>query len=411
MDKMVVKYHDFENAKQEIKEFSEQTVTDIDLRRVDSSKSAGEAITDWLWGRGIGTDHIVKGAELNSVTSQVQECLQSVNATQIKLIKEFGQVYSALEALDKDYIQAILISIKATEKTSEGIQETQGQIGKIVENQRKTLEELNNKLKEIYGEKQYKREIADLTTEEKVEMIKNVKNGIPMATPVFDGAHEEDINRMLSMAGLPTSGQIDLYDGRTGEPFDNLVTVGYPYYLKLHHLVDDKIHARSTGPYSLVTQQPLGGKAQFGGQRFGEMEVWALEAYGAAYTLQEILTVKSDDVEGRVKTYEAIVKGEPIPQPGIPESFRVMLKELQSLGMDVVVQDKDGNEIDMRQNFDDEETGFDMRDVAGTETVVQESELTDYNIKDADAGFDDPSVLEDDNSGAEAPAASDEVDF
>ena len=184
------------------------------------------------------------------------------------------------------------------------------------------------------------------------------------------------------------------------------------YYLKLHHLVDDKIHARSTGPYSLVTQQPLGGKAQFGGQRFGEMEVWALEAYGAAYTLQEILTVKSDDVEGRVKTYEAIVKGEPIPQPGIPESFRVMLKELQSLGLDVVVQDKDGNEIDMRQNFDDEETGFDMRDVAGTENVVQESELlNDYNIKDADAGFDDPSVLEDNNSGAEAPASSDEVDF
>ena len=276
----------------------------------------------------------------------------------------------------------------------------------------KTLEELNNKLKEIYGEKQYKREIADLTTEEKVEMIKNVKNGIPMATPVFDGAHEEDINRMLSMAGLPTSGQIDLYDGRTGEKFDNRVTVGYMYYLKLHHLVDDKIHARSTGPYSLVTQQPLGGKAQFGGQRFGEMEVWALEAYGAAYTLQEILTVKSDDVEGRVKTYEAIVKGEPIPQPGIPESFRVMLKELQSLGLDVVVQDKDGNEIDMRQNFDDEETGFDMRDVAGTENVVQESELlNDYNIKDADAGFDDPSVLEDNNSGAEAPASSDEVDF
>ena len=172
-----------------------------------------------------------------------------------------------------------------------------------------------------------------------------------------------------------------------------------------------KIHARSTGPYSLVTQQPLGGKAQFGGQRFGEMEVWALEAYGAAYTLQEILTVKSDDVEGRVKTYEAIVKGEPIPQPGIPESFRVMLKELQSLGMDVIVQDKDGNEIDMRQNFDDEETGFDMRDVAGTENVVQESELlNDYNIKDADAGFDDPSVLEDDNSGSAAPA-SDEVDF
>ena len=286
--------------------------------------------------------------------------------------------------------------------------------------------------------------------------------GWKVATPIFNGANEQDIQECLKMAGLARevgydepligkqlylapqeeggelraltpeemadnvqvrewqkAGQLRLvdgknwlYDGRTGERFDNPVTVGYVYFLKLHHLVDDKIHARSTGPYSLVTQQPLGGKAQFGGQRFGEMEVWALEAYGAAYTLQEILTVKSDDVEGRVKTYEAIVKGEPIPQPGIPESFRVMLKELQSLGLDVVVQDKDGNEIDMRQNFDDEETGFDMRDVAGTENVVQESELlNDYNIKDADAGFDDPSVLEDNNSGAEAPASSDEVDF
>ena len=268
--------------------------------------------------------------------------------------------------------------------------------------------------------------------------------GIKVMTPVFDSARENDIGDTFDTAremwhgenapAYPTKlpkimgekghiidfskieldrdGKTTVYDGRTGEKFDNRVTVGYMYYLKLHHLVDDKIHARSTGPYSLVTQQPLGGKAQFGGQRFGEMEVWALEAYGAAYTLQEILTVKSDDVEGRVKTYEAIVKGEPIPQPGIPESFRVMLKELQSLGLDVVVQDKEGNEIDMRQNFDDEETGFDMRDVAGTETVVQESELlNDYNIKDADAGFDDPSVLEDDNSGAEAPASSDEVDF
>ncbi len=268
--------------------------------------------------------------------------------------------------------------------------------------------------------------------------------GIKVMTPVFDSARENDIGDTFDTAremwhgenapAYPTKlpkimgekghiidfskieldrdGKTTVYDGRTGEKFDNRVTVGYMYYLKLHHLVDDKIHARSTGPYSLVTQQPLGGKAQFGGQRFGEMEVWALEAYGAAYTLQEILTVKSDDVEGRVKTYEAIVKGEPIPQPGIPESFRVMLKELQSLGLDVIVQDKDGNEIDMRQNFDDEETGFDMRDVAGTETVVQESELlNDYNIKDADAGFDDPSVLEDDNSGAEAPASSDEVDF
>ena len=235
--------------------------------------------------------------------------------------------------------------------------------------------------------------------------------GWKVATPIFDGATDKDITEALTQAGLDPQGKSWLYDGRTGERFDNKVTVGYVYFLKLHHLVDDKIHARSTGPYSLVTQQPLGGKAQFGGQRFGEMEVWALEAYGAAYTLQEILTVKSDDVEGRVKTYEAIVKGEPIPQPGIPESFRVMLKELQSLGMDVIVQDKDGNEIDMRQNFDDEETGFDMRDVAGTETVVQESELTDYNIKDADAGFDDPSVLEDDNSVSAESASSDEVDF
>ena len=237
------------------------------------------------------------------------------------------------------------------------------------------------------------------------------KLGWKVATPIFDGASYSDIQELLQQAGLDPEGKSVLYDGRTGEPFDNKVTVGYVYFLKLHHLVDDKIHARSTGPYSLVTQQPLGGKAQFGGQRFGEMEVWALEAYGAAYTLQEILTVKSDDVEGRVKTYEAIVKGEPIPQPGIPESFRVMLKELQSLGLDVVVQDKEGNEIDMRQNFDDEETGFDMRDVAGTENVVQESELlNDYNIKDADAGFDDPSVLDDNNSAAAEPA-SDEVSF
>ena len=235
--------------------------------------------------------------------------------------------------------------------------------------------------------------------------------GWKVATPIFDGATDKDIAEALELAGLDPEGKSWLYDGRTGERFDNKVTVGYVYFLKLHHLVDDKIHARSTGPYSLVTQQPLGGKAQFGGQRFGEMEVWALEAYGASYTLQEILTVKSDDVVGRVKTYEAIVKGENIPEPGVPESFKVLLKELQSLGMDVIVQDKDGNEIDMRQNFDDEETGFDMRDVAGSETVTNENELlNDYTIKDADAGFDDPSVLEDDNSGSAAPA-SDEVDF
>ncbi|MBQ4560839.1 MAG: DNA-directed RNA polymerase subunit beta [Clostridia bacterium] len=181
--------------------------------------------------------------------------------------------------------------------------------------------------------------------------------GWKIMTPVFDGANEQDIANCLEMAGMNRNGKSILYDGRTGEPFDNPVTVGIMYYLKLHHLVDDKIHARSTGPYSLVTQQPLGGKAQFGGQRFGEMEVWALEAYGAAYTLQEILTVKSDDVTGRVKTYEAIVKGENIPNPGVPESFKVLLKELQSLCLDVRVLDKEGNEIELSTLADEEDDG------------------------------------------------------
>ena len=201
--------------------------------------------------------------------------------------------------------------------------------------------------------------------------------GWNICTPVFDGAHEDDIRKCFSMAEeftksddyeyknsakldfsripLTADAKTQLYDGRTGEPFDNLVTVGYMYYLKLHHLVDDKIHARSTGPYSLVTQQPLGGKAQFGGQRFGEMEVWALEAYGAAYTLQEILTVKSDDVVGRVKTYESIVKGQNIPKPGVPESFKVLIKELQSLGLDVKVLDRNNEEIDLKQSFEDDD--------------------------------------------------------
>ena len=179
--------------------------------------------------------------------------------------------------------------------------------------------------------------------------------GWKVSTPVFDGANEKDIRDTLKLAGLREDGKTVLYDGRTGEPFDNLVTVGYPYYLKLHHLVDDKIHARSTGPYALVTQQPLGGKAQFGGQRFGEMEVWALEAYGAAYTLQEILTVKSDDVTGRVKTYEAIVKGSNIPKPGVPESFKVLVKELQALCLDIRVLDEAGNEIELKEEDDEDE--------------------------------------------------------
>ena len=168
-----------------------------------------------------------------------------------------------------------------------------------------------------------------------LELSENLRPGIPIASPVFDGARETDIVEMLEKAGLHASAQVTLSDGRTGAPFDRKVTVGYIYMLKLHHLVDDKIHARSIGPYSLVTQQPLGGKAQFGGQRFGEMEVWALEAYGAAYTLQEMLTVKSDDVSGRTKVYESIVRGDDTFEAGVPESFNVLVKELQSLGLNV----------------------------------------------------------------------------
>ena len=212
--------------------------------------------------------------------------------------------------------------------------------------------------------------------------------GYKVMTPVFDGAHEKDIREMLEEANLSTDGKTWLTDGRTGRKFDNPVTVGIMYYLKLHHLVDDKIHARSTGPYSLVTQQPLGGKAQFGGQRFGEMEVWALEAYGAAYTLQEILTVKSDDVVGRVKTYESIVKGYNIPKPGVPESFKVLIKELQSLGLDVRVLDKDDNEIDLRQNFDDEVVlpVVDNSEIDEAFTSVNDTEDADgWNVTDEDS--------------------------
>jgi DNA-directed RNA polymerase subunit beta len=197
------------------------------------------------------------------------------------------------------------------------------------------LKPLKEKLKEVYGNDEYEEKMSGMSDEQFLELGGNLKNGIPMATPVFDGAKEDDINRLLTIAGLHTSGQVTLIDGRTGETFDRKVTVGYIYMLKLHHLVDDKIHARSIGPYSLVTQQPLGGKAQFGGQRFGEMEVWALQAYGAAYTLQEMLTVKSDDVAGRTKVYEAIVRGDDTFEAGIPESFNVLVKEMRSLCLNV----------------------------------------------------------------------------
>ena len=212
--------------------------------------------------------------------------------------------------------------------------------------------------------------------------------GWKVATPIFDGANEEDIANALQQAGLDPEGKSWLYDGRTGERFDNKVTVGYVYFMKLHHLVDDKIHARSTGPYSLVTQQPLGGKAQFGGQRFGEMEVWALEAYGASYTLQEILTVKSDDVTGRVRTYEAIVKGHNVPKPGVPESFKVLVKELQSLCLDIQVLDKDGNEIELKDD-DDEMTTFNLARMDADRDDREEYVADDASFEESGFGIED----------------------
>ena len=227
------------------------------------------------------------------------------------------------------------------------------------------------------------------------------KLGWKVMTPVFDGANEAEIAECLREAGLRDDGKTILYDGRTGMPFDNPVTVGYMYFLKLHHLVDDKIHARSTGPYSLVTQQPLGGKAQFGGQRFGEMEVWALEAYGAAYTLQELLTVKSDDVKGRVRTYEAIVKGRNIPTPGVPAAFKVLVKELQSLGLDVVVRDKDDQPINLRDYTEDDDREDDRMseselgvNVLDTDDVMYDDE--EGVVSDADDDDEDESVFDDD---------------
>jgi DNA-directed RNA polymerase subunit beta len=207
----------------------------------------------------------------------------------------------------------------------------------------KDVKAVRTKLKDVYG-KHYAKDIDAHSDDDVMELASALTSGVPMGTPVFDGAREADVTEMLDKAGLDNSGQVTLYDGRTGNPFDRKVTVGYIYMLKLHHLVDDKIHARSIGPYSLVTQQPLGGKAQFGGQRFGEMEVWALQAYGAAYTLQEMLTVKSDDVIGRTKVYEAIVKGDDTFEAGIPESFNVLVKEMRSLGLNVELENIESDE-------------------------------------------------------------------
>ena len=224
--------------------------------------------------------------------------------------------------------------------------------------------------------------------------------GWHVSTPVFDGATEADVRELLAKAGMSEDGKTILYDGRTGDAFDKPITVGVMYMLKLHHLVDDKIHARSTGPYSLVTQQPLGGKAQFGGQRFGEMEVWALEAYGAAHTLQEILTVKSDDVVGRVKTYEAIVKGENVPEPGVPESFKVLIKELQSLGLDVRLYSEDNRELELKENIEDAiDIGLDNGKASADDIVLEDEyieadDMHEENLED-DEYYDDDDLAED----------------
>ena len=209
------------------------------------------------------------------------------------------------------------------------------QIIKISEDKKKRDSLIKDILKKVYGNDIYENKISLLSKKEFDELSTNLSSGVPIATPVFDGASVDDVTELLKLADLPSSGQTKLWDGRSGEQFDREVTVGIIYILKLHHLVEDKIHARSTGPYSLVTQQPLGGRAQLGGQRFGEMEVWALEAYGASYTLQEILTVKSDDVAGRTKVYETIVKGDDKFESGVPESFNVLTKEIKALALNI----------------------------------------------------------------------------
>jgi len=234
-----------------------------------------------------------------------------------------------------------------------------------------------------------------------------------VASPVFEGASEEEIVELLQQSGLSEDGKSVLYDGRTGEAFDQRVTVGVMYMLKLHHLVDDKIHARSTGPYSLVTQQPLGGKAQFGGQRFGEMEVWALEAYGAAYTLQEILTIKSDDVVGRVKAYESIVKGENVPEPGVPESFKVLIKELQSLGLDVKLYSETDEELEIKESVDEgiELNIEDPDKILEIEqaVVVDEEELSQEYIEE-NILLDEEEVADEDDELEEDDESTDDID-
>ena len=302
--------------------------------------------------------------------------------------------YDELRALEKSYSDAEIEYFDDEEQApemEESLQEELKQISVVVdiidaiETAREKREEIRKDL-ESYG--------YDYAT---YGMPKPDVADIHIATPVFDGAHESDVFNTLRIAGKEDDGKTVLYDGRTGEPMDNKVTVGYVYMLKLHHLVDDKIHARSTGPYSLVTQQPLGGKAQFGGQRFGEMEVWALEAYGAAYTLQELLTVKSDDVVGRVKAYEKIVKGENIPEPGVPESFKVLLKELQSIGLDVKILNEDQEEVVIKELDDDDDVDTNEDEIKevmeGSDTTSTEGELPDVEESEPVTSGEDDDVL------------------
>lgn len=302
--------------------------------------------------------------------------------------------YDELRALEKSYSDAEIEYFDDEEQAPEMEESLQEELKAIsvvvdiiqaIETSRVKREEIRKDL-EAYG--------YDYAT---YGMPKPDVAGIHIATPVFDGAHESDVFNTLRIAGKDDDGKTVLYDGRTGEPMDNKVTVGYVYMLKLHHLVDDKIHARSTGPYSLVTQQPLGGKAQFGGQRFGEMEVWALEAYGAAYTLQELLTVKSDDVVGRVKAYEKIVKGENIPEPGVPESFKVLLKELQSIGLDVKILNEDQEEVVIKELDDDDDVDTNEDEIKevmeGSDTTSTEEELPNVETSEPVTSGEDDDVL------------------
>ena len=294
----------------------------------------------------------------------------------------------------RDIKDAINDYLEIISKTAQGKNVIDLAIDKIKKDFAQTLEQVATDRKETNVLSRIEQSLRESGYDvDKYNLPDYNKAGINIATPVFDGAREEDILQTIRAAGLSEEGKTILYDGRTGEPFKNPVTVGCVYMLKLHHLVDDKIHARSTGPYSLVTQQPLGGKAQFGGQRFGEMEVWALEAYGASYTLQEILTVKSDDVVGRVKAYEAIVKGNNIPEPGVPESFKVLIKELQSIGLDIKVLSGDAKEIVIRDEDDDdksiktkaEELGVDIGEKAKNQPVekpVEEEIIADNMIEE-----------------------------